>query len=318
MNISLSTPIQKAFEQIKKILFTPFAPEIWIYLGFSAWLSSLTETGFKFYLPGNFYEGPIFHGTEKHKLDFESLVRQIEKIDLDFVLPLAGIILVTLLGVYLLLSWIAARGKFMFLENTVLIQKAVKAPWIANRSLANSLFIWKLILGLLSFIIYIPVFLLTALSLFDFFKNLLPGLSPDWVAWVPVINSAGLAILIPANIILLIIFALIFMTLEDFIIPLMWKHRQNTLAAVQLFIPELKRNAGNFIVYFLFRWILMLASGVIVFLVVIFTCCIAGCLLAIPLVGTILLLPVHLLFRLFSVYYLGQSGDDYNLFGNVP
>ncbi len=73
----------------------------------------------------------------------------------------------------------------------------------------------------------------------------------------------------------------------------------------------LSRNAGNFILYFLFQILLAIAIAVLVLAVVLVTCCIAGCLFAIPYLGTVLLLPILVFQRSYSIYYLAQYGSEY-------
>jgi hypothetical protein len=48
------------------------------------------------------------------------------------------------------------------------------------------------------------------------------------------------------------------------------------------------------------------------------TCCIAGCLMALPYVGTVALLPVLVFKRSYSIYYLAQFGPAYNVFPPAP
>jgi hypothetical protein len=50
--------------------------------------------------------------------------------------------------------------------------------------------------------------------------------------------------------------------------------------------------------------------------VVLLTCCVAGCFLAIPFVGTVLMLPVLVFDRAYSLIFLAQLGDGYRLLGS--
>jgi hypothetical protein len=73
-------------------------------------------------------------------------------------------------------------------------------------------------------------------------------------------------------------------------------------------------NVGNFILYFLFQIVLTIVIGMMLLVVVVATCCIAGCFLAIPYLGTVLLLPVHVFNRAYSLSYLAQFGPQFNVF----
>ena len=44
------------------------------------------------------------------------------------------------------------------------------------------------------------------------------------------------------------------------------------------------------------------------------TCCTAGCLMAIPFIGTVLLLPILIFKRSYSLFYLAQYGPEYDVF----
>ena len=79
----------------------------------------------------------------------------------------------------------------------------------------------------------------------------------------------------------------------------------------------LSGHIGNFILYLLFQIVLGIGIGMIVLAVVLATCCIAGCLLAIPYLGTVLLLPVLIFQRAYSLYYLAQYGPEYEVFGRT-
>jgi len=51
-----------------------------------------------------------------------------------------------------------------------------------------------------------------------------------------------------------------------------------------------------------------------VLIVVLMTCCIAGCFMAIPYLGTVLLLPVLIFYRAYSLHFLAQFGPEYDVF----
>ena len=77
---------------------------------------------------------------------------------------------------------------------------------------------------------------------------------------------------------------------------------------------RLTANAGDFALYVLFQIVLGMAIGSLVLVAIIVTCCIAGCLMLLPYVGTVLLLPVLVFKRSYSTYYLAQFGPAYDVF----
>ena len=73
-------------------------------------------------------------------------------------------------------------------------------------------------------------------------------------------------------------------------------------------------NLGRFILYLLFRIVLGIATALVVMAAVLLTCCILCCGLMIPFLGTVLLLPVLVFQRSYSLYYLAQYGEEYDVF----
>ena len=76
----------------------------------------------------------------------------------------------------------------------------------------------------------------------------------------------------------------------------------------------LSANVGRFILYLLFQIVLGIAMAMIVLGLVIGTCCVAGCIMVLPYLGTVLLLPLVMFRRCYSVYYLAQFGHEYDAF----
>ena len=73
-------------------------------------------------------------------------------------------------------------------------------------------------------------------------------------------------------------------------------------------------NVTEFVLYVLFQIVLTIAIGLIILIVILLTCCVAGCLMALPYLGTVLLLPVLIFKRAYSLHYLAQYGPAYNVF----
>ncbi|HXM71119.1 MAG TPA: hypothetical protein VN970_08295, partial [Thermoanaerobaculia bacterium] len=128
---------------------------------------------------------------------------------------------------------------------------------------------------------------------------------------------AGLLPLIAAGLGLLVVglgFAVVGKLTRDFVVPIMFLRGGTTREA---WSDLLALFAGSFhllILYLLFQIVLAFAIGVAVLIAVIATCCIAGCLLILPYLGTVLLLPVLVFQRAYSLYYLAQLGPQYDLF----
>ena len=72
---------------------------------------------------------------------------------------------------------------------------------------------------------------------------------------------------------------------------------------------------GTFVVYLLLRAALSMASSACVLILVLVTCCVAGCIMAIPVLGSVLLLPISVFFRLYAVEFLGQFSPELDFYG---
>src|SRR6185312_3129470 len=100
----------------------------------------------------------------------------------------------------------------------------------------------------------------------------------------------------------------------DFVVPILFLRGGKCLDAWKEFWRLLCAHAGLFTLYVLFQIVLGMAIGIIVLFAILLTCCIAGCLMAIPYIGTVLLLPVLIFQRAYSLYFLQQFGTAYDVF----
>jgi len=75
---------------------------------------------------------------------------------------------------------------------------------------------------------------------------------------------------------------------------------------------------GRFTLYILFQIVISLAVGMILAVIVLATCCCAGCIMTIPFIGTVFLLPLLVFGRSYSLLYLAQYGPAYNAIAAPP
>lgn len=122
---------------------------------------------------------------------------------------------------------------------------------------------------------------------------------------------AGLVLLF---LVLIVIIGYISLFLNDFVVPLMYKHRLSSMKGWGKFLSLFGKHTGTFIVYGLFIFVLGIAVAIAVILFALVTCCVGLILIAIPFVGSVILLPISYTFRAFSVEFLGQFGDEFRLF----
>jgi hypothetical protein len=299
-HISVTDPIGLAMERVRQVLFSPFDLGKWFTIGFCAWLAGLGERGFS----GNFNSGSNSsrQGEDIHR-QFEH-AREVVLQNLYWILPLSIVLLAAGLALAALFIWLSSRGKFMLLHCIALNRAEVREPWNRFSDAANSLFFFRLVLGLIGLALTLPLLVLMGIAAFSMFTH---------DAW----NFAGIMVLFCLGggmVILGIFFALLRKLTMDFVVPIMYLRGSRCLDAWREFLQMLRGNFGQFALYILFQFVIGIAIGVIVVMVVLVTCCIAGCLMAIPYIGTVLLLPVILFKRAYSLYYLAQYGPGYNVF----
>lgn len=297
--ISVAEPVAPALERVKQMLFKPFDLAKWITLGFCAWLAGLGESGGGGG-GGNFNAGNHFGDHNGQPVEqfrqFYHKANDFVMINLGWIVPVA--ILLVLLGVtlWLLILWLSSRGKFMFLHCVALDKAEVAEPWNRFMNEANSLFRFRIVLGLIGLVLTLPLLVFMLLAIL---RMVLQGEAD--VAGVMTAVSLFFGLLLVG-----LVFAVIRKFLVDFVVPIQYLRRCNCLAAWREFFALLTEHPGSFVLYLLFQIILGMAIGILVMTVVLVTCCCAGCLLLLPFIGTVLLLPVLVFKRAYPLYYFAQ------------
>ncbi|MFO1501018.1 MAG: hypothetical protein U1G07_21955 [Verrucomicrobiota bacterium] len=103
----------------------------------------------------------------------------------------------------------------------------------------------------------------------------------------------------------------------DFVVPIMRLQTPSTLEAWRRLGTLLSTHVFDFVIYLLFSIVLAVAIGILIVAIILLTCCCAGCLMAIPYLGTVFILPILVFGRAFSAYYLAQFGPEFDSFGSA-
>lgn len=305
MNISYSDPLSRAYYRMKKALFQPFNLSIWFTIGFTAFLAALLDGGGSGG-GGNWnnrYDHRNFDEIMDTFFDFPRLFSDwIDMHPILFMVIIVGIVFMFVLGI--VLTWVSSRGKFMFIDNVVHNKAEVVNPWHNYRSEGNSLFIWRLVFGFISMVVFIIFASAFFMTIRDMYYE-----TGSITEHIFAIMGMVLSFLV-----FFLLVSIISLFLNDFVVPLMYKNRISASQAWIKFLQVLSRNIGHFIVYVLFIFVLTIAVviGVIIFGFV--TLCIGFILLILPYIGSVLLLPVSYTYRAFSIEFLEQFGEDYRIF----
>jgi hypothetical protein len=294
--IEIFKPFGEAFELTKKILFQPFNFEKWLIIGFAAFLANLSG-GFHFNVPTNWNRR---HWRPFHAHDWDSAVDQLPHWVRDPII--IGIVAVLFIALILIFSWLGARGRFIFTDCIVKNRGAIVAPWHEFRKEANSFFLFNLLISFL--------FMLTAglLALAVFVSM--------WLRHKAFSDFPGIVTISGAAFVGLILFllALAWALIWHFMVPVMYRRRCRAYEACAAVTSLLMRYPGEFVLYCLFFIVLAIGIAIIGCVVVCATCCIA----AIPYIGTVILLPVFVVLRSFSLCFLRQFGADYDVWATLP
>ena len=309
--VSVTTPIQPAIERAKRLLFQPFDLGKWFAIAFCAWLAHLGEGGYAYSarLPGRFPSSlgiprvPDSSSWTGPGAGWEQVRDEVTR-NLYWIVPLAVAFAVLIVVLGLLMVWLSSRGEFMFLHCVALDRAEVAVPWRQHAAKARSLFLFRLAVGLIAMV---PILLLLAIIGFAVVRIFRQG-DIEQVAWLPLI-TAGLALVAVG-----LVFAIVAKLTRDLVVPIMFLRGGTCREAWSELLGLFAGRFHLLIVYLLFQIVLGLAIGIGILVIVIATCCLAGCLLILPYLGTVALLPVLVFQRAYSLYYLGQLGARYDVF----
>ncbi len=189
----------------------------------------------------------------------------------------------------------------MFLDNVVRNRAEVKELWRKFKSLANSLLIFKIVLMLISLILFIVII----------FAGFL-------IAWADISarnfgQNAIIAIITVAFFLIImgVVFTIINVLTKDFWVPIMYRRNIKILEAIKIFKYEIAPNHIFDITKFFLMKILL---GFAIVTISTICCCCTCCIAAIPYIGTVILLPLIMFNRCYSLFFLEQFGDDWIFF----
>lgn len=291
-NIEYIAPLGRAWRRMGAILFKPFDLGKWLALGFTAWLATLGQGGGGGGSSLNFGDGQSFSRAGGEYGELAAIWNEH-----GVLIVLVGVaVLLLIVLVSIALTWLRSRGRFMFLDNVIEDRALIKEPWSRFKREGNTLFVWSVCFGLLLTFLVILLLGMGALCVY-------PYLGSGTGAPLAVVGIGGVFL---AALLLIVASSYIYTFLNDFVVPIMRAEQLTVLPAWSRFNRLFRSRPGAFILYGLFRFGLDIVVGMAILAVVIATCCLASCLLAIPYIGTVLLLPVLVLYRGLGPEFLAQ------------
>lgn len=189
----------------------------------------------------------------------------------------------------------------MFVDCIVKNRGAISEPWREFKKQGNSLFLFSLVVAL----VMVASALLLALPIL-----------------VPIMAGGGSfrghnVYLISMIVLWVTAFFLIFMAwtlIAQMMVPIMYRQKCRASEAFRSAWRLIAKYPGEIVLYCLF-WIVLCMA--VVFVSCLATCA-TCCLTALPYVGTVILLPIFVCLRAFSLLFLRQFGPGYDVWPALP
>jgi hypothetical protein len=191
----------------------------------------------------------------------------------------------------------------MFLDNIVRNRGAISWPWQYYARQANSLFVFYLLFVVISFAIFLPMIIVAVVMC-------IPLIQQD--RWPAGAEITGLVVLGLLYLVFALVFNFIIFVFREFGIPLMF--RQGLLARPAFWesMNLVRQHTGSVVVFVLLRIAIFIGVAILSIIICCATlpCC---CLGQWPYVGTVILLPVLVYVRCFTLDCLAQFGPEYDV-----
>jgi hypothetical protein len=280
------------------MLFRPAHVGFWFTLGFAAFLSE--------YLSWGLGRGSDVGWKSRGDGGPDGIPVDVIGKVIDFLLnPIVTTVVIAIIicafAAYVLITWISSRGRFIFLDNVAHERAAIVEPWHRLKRLGNSLFVWRLAFNLVVLMIVGAI------------------VTPFLAAIAALIHAgsfrfADLFVLLPLPLMLLpvgLIAGYVELCRMSFIEPIMYRDDIGVLAAWKRFVALFVSRPWPFLVYGLYVLALMVVAFMVVFTFGFATLTIGFILLAIPYIGSVVLLPLEVTARALGPEFLAQFGPEY-------
>jgi hypothetical protein len=295
--IQILAPFNLALEWTTQVLFRPFNLEKWLVIGFAAFLSHLAGGGTGFNLnPASF----------RNRGDWDLRARthnftgfHVDHGSILLTLVLVAIVFVVAMALLLVLIWIGCRGRFIFIDCVVRNRAAIKEPWREFREAGNSFFGFVLLVAVL--------FVLIAAA----------AASP-LIFWLVVhrgdVHFGPVAVLgLGLWIAIVFVLALAWALISQFMIIAMYRRRCGAMEAFRSSVALIMSDPLPFILYLLFLFVLGILGAIISCVATCLTCCIV----ALPYIGTVILLPLYVFLAAYPLLFGRQFGNDWDAWANL-
>lgn len=297
MNVSYVEPLRLSLARMTRMLFRPARFGFWITLGFAAFLSEYLSWGLGRGRLGGHARGA--HTPDAIPADVLGSI--IDFLRNPIVTAVAIGIAICAVVAYVLITWISSRGRFIFLDNVARERAAIVEPWRRYKRIGNSLFVWRLVFNTIVLIIVGAI------------------VAPFLAAIAALIHAhsfrfTDLFALLPLPLMLApvgLIAWYVHLCRTSFVEPIMYRDDVGALAAWGRFNELFVRRPVPFVVYGMYSIVLLAVAVGVVFGFGVATLGLGFVLLALPYVGSVVLLPLEVTARALGPEFLAQFGPEY-------
>jgi hypothetical protein len=307
--IDFTRAFDSAWERMMIILFRPFDFGKWCVMGFSAFLAGLLQGGNGFnssFNTNNFNNNSFnkYSGSQAPKFDLHqfnsSLTQAFSGMQVGIIVLIALVTIAFIFAFILLIYWLGARGQFMFLDNIVRNRGAIAWPWQYYARQANSLFGFYLLFMVISLAIFLPIIIVAVVICIPLFQH---------QRWPEGGEIAGFIVLGLLYIALAVVVSFVLFVFRELGVPIMFRQGLLARPAFWASMNLIRQHTGSILIFVLLR--IAIFIGVAILSVII--CCATCCIGALPYIGTVILLPVLVYVRCFTLDCLTQFGPEYDV-----
>ena len=292
--LDVTGALDRAIQHAKRVLFRPFDMGKWLSFGVIVFLEVLLQGGggFNFNLPSNRSSGSGADVGEIVRAGHDWVVAHLA------VILMIGIpLLVFAFAFGIVMLWLRSHGQVMLIRAVAENDARIGENWRETRAAAWSLFLFRLVLNLISFTCVVLALAIGVVLVLGIASR--GGAS----AWHFVM---GLLPLLGVGLTLALVLTLIQTLLRNFVSPLMVHLDLPCLAAWSKLREIARGNLLRIALFILIRFVYLIAFGIAALLVGCLTCCIGF----LPVIHQALFAPFYVFDRAYSLYVLESAGPD--------
>jgi len=255
MRINVLDSFSRAFKHTENFLFKPFNLKKWLTLGFITLFTFSGGYSFNFNYPDSWNHKDANKAFQPDNIDWMILKNKIlhflNGADTNTIIMLATLIVLCSLLFFLIFMWLNSVFNFVLVDNIIKNKAAVKEPFARLKPKGKSLFLWNLAVFVIFLLLFAAFISLIVFGIYDYHKTH-GAINILWMV-------LGGIFIIAAG-----IFAgIIGLVTTDFIIPVMYAEDIEILQAWKNFMPNVKGNIVNLLVYIALKIIISIGQTVL-------------------------------------------------------